>query len=495
MYKMNLYEPLSGSLLASATAPSATSKHKTIELFNPTLAVELKYTGSISFRWAFQWEGHEFEWKREECYMIRKPDPPVLIAVTKEPAGRIKTTSVQILDYNINRFDIDDKKGLEIVLLSALLTFSDTSDAYHTAKPEGSPNPPPSAIRQSSGPRPTPPPKPPPKTGPERIAELQSDKGAMVNEVTVEEEGSVHDYASHCYTLLQDEAMLFISIQSSAAEHVSKVLQVVEETKRLRHKAGEEAELHQYVVYDAAPAAKGPRRINLDDDKGKGKEKYEPPSRLTVHLSKIPMPELQPKPTLAEKERDKAKHKGKERQTEKEREKEAKKDAKEQRKAEAKLSKRPSPSPTPGHSRIGSHQANSHQPMPSPAQLNNPGIYVAPPATGHSHSPNAHSSHAHSNKSSLHAAPPPPHRPNSPYADPYSRPTQPSPAPPPQSFYGGGFVPPTGPPPGAGALNSTPAPSSGASAQTVYDRHPSASALVSGWLDKTKSILQSHRSS
>lgn len=126
--------------------------------------------------------------------------------------------------------------------------------------------------------------------------------------------------------------MLFISIQSASAEHVAKVLQVVEETKRLRHKAGEEAELNQYVVYDAAPASKGPRRINLDDDKGKGKEKYEPPSRLTVHLSKIPMPELQPKPTIAERERDKAKHKGKGRQTEKERESEAKKDAKEQRK-------------------------------------------------------------------------------------------------------------------------------------------------------------------
>lgn len=160
------------------------------------------------------------------------------------------------------------------------------------------------------------------------------------------------------------------------------------------------------------------------------------------------------------------------------------------------MSKRPSPSPTPGHSRIGSHQADLHQPMPSPAQLNNPGIYVAPPVTGHSrtHSPNPHSSHAHSNNSSLHAAPPQP-RPNSPYANPYSRPTQPSPAPRPQSFYGGGFVPPIGPPPGAGVLNSTPAPSSGASAQTIYDRHPSASALVSGWLDKTKNILQSHRSS
>jgi hypothetical protein len=47
---------------------------------------------------------NEFEWKREECFMLRKPDPPVLVAVTKEPAGRIKTSTVQILDYNLNRW-------------------------------------------------------------------------------------------------------------------------------------------------------------------------------------------------------------------------------------------------------------------------------------------------------------------------------------------------------------------------------------------------------
>lgn len=46
---------------------------------------------------------HEFEWRREECYIIRKPDPAVLVAVTKEPSGRIRTSSVQILDYNLNR--------------------------------------------------------------------------------------------------------------------------------------------------------------------------------------------------------------------------------------------------------------------------------------------------------------------------------------------------------------------------------------------------------
>ena len=52
-------------------------------------------------------------------------------------------------------------------------------------------------------------------------------------------------------------------------------------------------ELHQYVLYDTEKK-KGPKRINLDDD-AKSKDKYKPPSSLTVHLSKIDMPELQPK--------------------------------------------------------------------------------------------------------------------------------------------------------------------------------------------------------
>lgn len=36
----------------------------------------------------------------------------------------------------------------------------------------------------------------------------------------------------------QDDAMLFVTVKSAAGEQVPKVLQVVEETKRMRHKAG-----------------------------------------------------------------------------------------------------------------------------------------------------------------------------------------------------------------------------------------------------------------
>jgi len=47
---------------------------------------------------------HSFEWKREECYLIRKPDPAVLVAITKDVPGRVKSSAVQILDYNLNRY-------------------------------------------------------------------------------------------------------------------------------------------------------------------------------------------------------------------------------------------------------------------------------------------------------------------------------------------------------------------------------------------------------
>lgn len=62
----------------------------------------------------------------------------------------------------------------------------------------------------------------------------------------------------------------------------------------------DEEDLYQYVLYDTTPGKKGPRRINLDDE-DKNKNKYVPPKSLTIHLSKIPMPELQPKPQQGDK--------------------------------------------------------------------------------------------------------------------------------------------------------------------------------------------------
>lgn len=402
VYKIEVYDPISESLLASATSPSATSKHKTIELYNPTKVIELKYTGTLTFRWSFKWEEHEFEWKREECFMIRKPDPPVLVAVTKEPPGRIKTASVQILDYNLNRFDIDDRKGLEIVILTALLTFQDASDMYHEPSNDG--NATTSALKSlttrkaSGGTPPVPPPKPAPKKGVERVAEMQASTGrGEVNEVFIVDECSFKDYAQYCARMLQDEAMLFISIRSAGAPQVPKVLQVVEETKRIRHKAGDK-DLYQYVLYDTVPH-KGPKTINLDDhkDKAKGKD-YTPPSNIVVHLGKIEMPELRPR-SAGHAEASKVRTKdGKNKDTRKDKEKKIKElSDKERKKRETEhgaekgklRSKSSAPalgsysSSHPGSSsqrpRIQPHQTHLHKSMPS--QGNRPANYShsAPP--------------------------------------------------------------------------------------------------------------------
>jgi len=241
------------------------------------------------------------------------------------------------------RFDVEDRKGLEIVILMALLTFQDASDVYHepnaTATPSTSPTLPLSRKISTSG-APPPPPKPAPKKGIARIAELQLGRG-QVNEVTVLEEGALTDYAKHCTQLLQvsilsclaqlpclsvtcifciqDDAMLFISVRSADENQVSKVLRVAEETKRLWYKAGMsltsafprtrslmlrtdtgDTDLHQYVLYDTmegVASQKGSRIINLNSkERGKNKE-YAPPKSLTVHLSKIDMPELRPRGT------------------------------------------------------------------------------------------------------------------------------------------------------------------------------------------------------
>ena len=105
-----------------------------------------------------------------------------------------------------DRFDVDDRKGLEIVILTALLTFSDANDASHLSEP---PTLNKALSRNASQaptvndmPPPPPPPKPAPKTGVDRIAEMQAAKGEY-NELIISDEGSVADYAQYCNSLLQ----------------------------------------------------------------------------------------------------------------------------------------------------------------------------------------------------------------------------------------------------------------------------------------------------
>ncbi|PVF99867.1 hypothetical protein CPB86DRAFT_783253 [Serendipita vermifera] len=291
-YTFSLYDPLSDSLLCTITAPNSAAKQKWIELHNPEAKVEMNFTGSFTFKWAFAWEEHTFEWRRESCYLIRKPDPPVQVAVTREPAGRIRTSQVQLLDYNLNRFDINDRKGLEIVMLGALLSFRDQADDLRSGGDAVSPTSAPPSRHNSDGP-----PAVPTKSAAEVVSALQSINKVQQNVVIVGDQGHPEDYAKHCVDMLKDESMLYIVIRPQSSEHVAKVIQVAEATKRFYYKSvRHDEDLHQYVsMEDAQPVNTGPKVINLDDGGKKKGKPYIPPQTVTVHLSKIAMPELQPK--------------------------------------------------------------------------------------------------------------------------------------------------------------------------------------------------------
>lgn len=116
-----------------------------------------------------------------------------------------------------NRFDINDRKGLEIAILTALLTFQDFNEpttpeaTAKGAKVSDIVVPAPSTNHATTAanipvielmPPPPPPPRPAPKTGVDRVAEMHALRGE-VNEVVVEDEGVVPDYAQYCYNLLQ----------------------------------------------------------------------------------------------------------------------------------------------------------------------------------------------------------------------------------------------------------------------------------------------------
>ncbi|KAH7094037.1 hypothetical protein BKA62DRAFT_834410 [Auriculariales sp. MPI-PUGE-AT-0066] len=298
-YCWSLFEPLSDGLLSTVTAPSAASKLKTLSLHNPDATIELKYTGTLSFKWCFDWEEHTFEWRREACYMLRKPDPPVQVAVTREPSGRIKTSVVQILDYNLSRFDIHDRKGLEILMLTALLTFTDSADEYASSRgaaqpaAQTSPTAPPGYTPRYTDDGAPPPPPIPEKSALDRIVMAQAQENMGPNEVLIAGDVNVNDYARYGCDLLKDDNILYIVLKSGGPDEVPKVMAVAEGVKRLRHKAGVEENLHFYPTYNEAPV-KGPKVIKLDDSPSAAP--YQPPMNLIIHLSKIPMPELQPKP-------------------------------------------------------------------------------------------------------------------------------------------------------------------------------------------------------
>lgn len=94
----------------------------------------------------------------------------------------------------MNRFDIADRKGLEITILTTLLTLQDLSTANITESSVSSP----SVNAEDAPPLP---PRPAPKTGVDRVAEMHAMRYEP-NEVTVDGESSVENFGEYAEGLL-----------------------------------------------------------------------------------------------------------------------------------------------------------------------------------------------------------------------------------------------------------------------------------------------------
>ncbi|KZT59885.1 hypothetical protein CALCODRAFT_421145, partial [Calocera cornea HHB12733] len=300
-YEMSIFDPLTQALLCTVKGTNPMAKQKTIELFNPNVTVSFQYTGTLTFKWSFEWENHEFEWKKEACFLIRKPDPPVIVCSCDAPSMS-KRSALQILDYNLQRFDIEDRKGLEICIIAGLLSFYDQQEESNRQKQQD-PRKPGVPLRPS-----------PPKLTPQASEEFLDVKKDLPpapsapvprdgNEIFILDDVPIDDYVQTCAELLRDESILFIILRAQSLSTVPKCVQVAEATKRYIYRTtDEDDELHQYVTTDEKPDGRGKgkakHRINLNEPMRDTKHEYQylgPPQSLTIHLSKIPMPELQPK--------------------------------------------------------------------------------------------------------------------------------------------------------------------------------------------------------
>ncbi|SJX62016.1 uncharacterized protein SRS1_10643 [Sporisorium reilianum f. sp. reilianum] len=354
-------------LLASSFHPYG-AKKKHIMLYSPDSDVELeKRSTAFQQAWRFHFgDQEEFAWRRERgssstqsayvCEVIRKPDPNVLAAQYRPPAAKGKPGTLQIMDYNINRLDVHDKKGLEVALvmtLSALLDqeyddkiasrgernmyicsngiptdlstqgFSSAwqeAEARHRAelaRVGGS-------LQQAGEPA-------SPGRSPDldaatvdRIANLEP------NELLVTRWRSISEYVDHAIHLLRSDtgqSMYLLALLSDSAETTPKAVQIAAAIKAAYYRLPDDAkgtvygrpggaiedELYQYVQTlddEPGPAEKAEEttpkkriiRLNApsEDSPGSPAQRasatpYQPPSKLKILLSKERIAELEPK--------------------------------------------------------------------------------------------------------------------------------------------------------------------------------------------------------
>ncbi|BGP49453.1 hypothetical protein JCM10450v2_005344 [Rhodotorula kratochvilovae] len=309
--------PLGRTHVAPPPVPNATpnAKHRLVALDAPAAEVHLRNRGGLAWGWEMEWEGVRYTWGRDVVSLVgaergytlsvdRKPDPsfPILVFSPRKKGG-----SIEVLDYNLDRIEppVQDRKGLEIASLLALSHFidhlfalSEPSSSHSSPAPVNvfavSPSPPLSRITSLLRPSPpVPPPEAPRPSEPQRKKSGLTALATNEVEVTDASEAAMEAHCERCLRLLEDPALLYLSISTTRPAAVPAVAALAERVKRKRYKlSGEEVKL--FVDDDgAAPAVAGA----VGDERGKGKKAASyaaPPTALKLFLSRIDMADLLP---------------------------------------------------------------------------------------------------------------------------------------------------------------------------------------------------------
>ncbi|CAG8751273.1 1980_t:CDS:2 [Dentiscutata erythropus] len=132
-YCAKLIDPITELLLAEIQGDSSKAKLKKILLYQPDDSVELKDSGIFSFEQKFRWENEKFVWKKKafskdlECKIVQSGEEPNICIALYQPKNK-KGGIVNIMSDNMTRINIQDRRGLEYVLLMSILSFLDKSD-------------------------------------------------------------------------------------------------------------------------------------------------------------------------------------------------------------------------------------------------------------------------------------------------------------------------------------------------------------------------------
>ncbi|PWN51316.1 hypothetical protein IE53DRAFT_55186 [Violaceomyces palustris] len=252
-------------ILASITSPSALDKIKNVQLHNPPSSVSLEKAGMTFYQdWKFTFGEEVFSWRKSStvgnanrssyvCNVIRKPDPSINVAEYR-PSSKSRLSGLTFMDHNLDRIDVQDKKGLEIVLVLTLCALLDQEydervgtgvdniyvSQHAAVTGASSPKHPNSAV-------PAPVPK---ESGPSQPLEP--------NQVLVTPWGLTEEYVSHCLDLLRappgGKNMLLIEIRSESIDTSAKAIQVAAGVKAGFHRLSEE---EKGVVSSPSPSRSG----------------------------------------------------------------------------------------------------------------------------------------------------------------------------------------------------------------------------------------------